>query len=102
MFPSSLLTFVAGVRGTTNTGKWAPGNCGLLADGQNSDRGNQADEFSVAAVSSGFFEQVGARATLGRLLSENDQPPTTIMWRSSPTRRGEGVLPQDPECWVAR
>jgi predicted permease len=35
--------------------------------------GKQADEFSVAAVSSGFFEQVGARPALGRLLSENDQ-----------------------------
>jgi predicted permease len=35
--------------------------------------GKQADEFSVAAVSTGFFEQVGAQPALGRLLSENDQ-----------------------------
>jgi predicted permease len=35
--------------------------------------GNRADEFSVASVSSRFFEQVGAQAALGRLLAEHDQ-----------------------------
>lgn len=53
--------------------------------------GKQADELSVAAVSSEFFEQVGTRAALGRLLSEHDQAVndnhvavlTYKLWRTS-------------------